>query len=108
MQVDTITSKQEKYLNYLVCKAVDYGRRMYIMVSAGQVVPVLIPKGYDFRVTLHDVSKADARLLIKQLIHAKDNANDLSRVDRVLADKIQLNETELTLADFIFGKRVVL
>ncbi|MFJ7738896.1 hypothetical protein ACIQ2D_21580 [Lysinibacillus sp. NPDC097287] len=106
--MEPITSKQEKFLKYLVCKVVDYGRRLYIMGNAkGYVVPVLLPNDYDFEVCLVDMGKVEAGELIGQLIYAKDNDGDLSRIDKVIAEKVELDNTDLTLTDFLFGKRVI-
>lgn len=106
--MEPITRKQEKFLKYLVCKAVDYGRKLYIMGNAaGYVVPVLLPKDYDFEVCLEQLGKDEARSLITQLLYAKDNDGDLSRVDPVIAEKVGLDLTELSLADFLIGKRVI-
>ncbi|MCT6902663.1 MAG: hypothetical protein M3Z48_05460 [Lactobacillus sp.] len=106
--MEPITCKQERFLKYLVCKAVDYGRRMYIMGNKeGYVVPVLMPKDYDFLVFPEQVTKDEASFLISQLVYAKNNDNDLSKVDQVLADKIYLDENDFTLADFLLGKRIV-
>lgn len=103
-----ITLKQEKFLKYLVCRAVDYGRGMYIMGNKeGYVVPVLIPKDYNFVVDFKGLTKDEAVFLIAQLKNAKNNDNDLSKVDKMIAEKVYLNEEDFTLADFLMGKKLI-
>lgn len=76
--------------------------------AKGCVVPVLLPNDYDFKVCLYGMEKDEARDLISQLLYAKKNDEDLSRVDLVIAGKVGLDNTDLTLADFLFGKRVII
>lgn len=103
-QLEPITKKQEGYLTYLVCSLVDYGRKLYIMGNKlGYVVPVLIPKGYNFTVEYaEELSKGEALEIIGHL-----KRKQLDQICRVTASKIYLDGSELNLSDFLMGKRVI-
>lgn len=115
-ELEPMTKKQEKFLTYLVSKTVDYGRKLYITgVSngngSGDLVPVLLPNDYDFKVTyLEDLNKWEAMKLIEVLNKARRQENEeiLKDVDETTAKKIQLDEQEITLHDYLQGQRVLL
>ena len=81
-ELESMTKKQEKFLTYLVCKTVDYGRKLYITGKSngngsGDLVPVLLPKDYDFKVTyLEDLNKWEAMNLIQVLNTARKQENE--------------------------------
>lgn len=116
LKQEPMTKKQKKFLDYLVAKTVDYGRKLYITgVSngngSGDLVPVLLPNDYDFKVTyLEDLNKWEAMKLIEVLNIARRREDEsiLERVNDEVAKKIQLDEQEITLFEFLQGQRVLL
>ena len=116
LKQEPMTKKQKKFLDYLVAKTVDYGRKLYITgVSngngSGDLVPVLLPNDYDFKVTyLEDLNKWEAMKLIEVLNKARRQENEkiLEDVNETTAKKIQLDEQEITLHDYLQGQRVLL
>lgn len=113
---ELMTGKQEKFLTYLVSKTVDYGRKLYITGisngnGSGDLVPVLLPNDYDFKVTyLEDLNKWEAMKLIEVLNKARRQEDEeiLEDVNETTAKKIQLDEQEITLHDYLQGQRVLL
>lgn len=116
MKQELMTGKQEKFLTYLVSKTVDYGRKLYITGisngnGSGDLVPVLLPNDYDFKVTyLEDLNKWEAMKLIEVLNKARRQEDEeiLEDVNETTAKKIQLDEQEITLHDYLQGQRVLL
>src|SRR5690625_7757417 len=116
LKQEPITDKQKKFLDYLVSKTVDYGRKLYITgVSdgngSGDLIPVLLPNDYDFKVTyLEQLTKHEAMNIIQVLNSARRWEDDsiLKRVNDEVAKKIQLDEQEITLFEFLQGQRVLL
>lgn len=116
VQAEPITDKQKKFLDYLVAKTVDYGRKLYITgVSngngSGDLVPVLLPNDYDFKVTyLEKLTKHEAMDIIQVLNTARvqEDESILERVNDEVAKKIQLDEQEITLFEYLQGQRVLL
>lgn len=102
-QLEPMTKKQEGYLKYLVSSLVDYGRRLYIQGNAlGDVIPLLIPKGYDFEVDFYDVSKGEAIKIIDDI--KRKRLNDICPIT---AEKIYLDGQQITLKEFLRGQRIV-
>lgn len=116
LELEPMTNKQKKFLDYLVSSTVDYGRKLYITGKSngngsGDLVPVLLPKDYDFKVTyLEDPNKWEAMKLIEVLNKARrqENKDILDYVNETTAKKIQLDEQEITFHDYLQGQRVIL
>src|SRR5699024_6333612 len=112
LKQEPMTKKQENFLTYQVSSLVDYGRKLYITgVSngngSGDLIPVLLPNDYDFKVTFTDtVSKLEAMNIISALKLAKVRENDeiLERISEKTAKKIQLDEQEITLHEYLQGQ----
>lgn len=102
-QLEPMTKKQEGYLKYLVSSLVDYGRKLYILGNdLGEVVPVLIPKDYDFSVEFDDISKGEATEIIGFI-----KAKKLDNICSMTAEKIYLDGQSITLKEFLRGQRII-